>query len=111
MANGDLLVPAGEVVVFGDLVETEFDVHSGHRELGSVDHTLFEGRKDVTTGQQLGRHSELLHDTGTKTKETHLKTSQLLKVFDLFLEPAGCFGADCETIDFMDAMCGIDFSF
>ena len=104
-------MPAREVVVFGNLVEAVLDVHGGHRELGGVDHTLFKRRKDVATRQQLGRHTNLLHDAGTETKESHLKTSQLLKVRDLFFEPAGCFRTNGETVDFLDAMLAIDFCF
>ena len=33
-------MPAGEVVVFGDLVETQVEIDRGHRKLGGVDGEL-----------------------------------------------------------------------
>src|SRR5258707_113377 len=43
----DELVPAGEVVELGDLVEPELHVHGRHGELGGIDHAALKGRKNV----------------------------------------------------------------
>ena len=109
MAHRHLLVPAREVVVLGDLVEAVLDVHGGHRELGGVDHALFQRREDVAARQQLGRHAELLHDTGAEAEEAHLHAAELLQILDLFLEPARGLRPDGEAVDLLDAVFGIDF--
>ena len=101
-------MPAREVVVLGDLVEAVLDVHGGHGEFRGIDHALLQGGEDVAAGQQLGRHPELLHDTGAEAEEAHLQAAQLLQVRDLFPEPAGGLGTDRQAVHLVDARFGID---
>ena len=101
-------MPAGVVVVLGDLVEAEVDVHVRHRELGGVDHAALERRIDVGRRQQLGRHAELLHDLRAEAEEAHLQSLEIGERSDPFLEPAGGLGTGRAAIDFGQAVLAID---
>ena len=108
LAARDLLVPAGEVVELGDLVEAELDVHRGHRELGGVDDAALQRLVDVGRRQQLRRDAELLHHLGAEAEEAHLQALQLLDRFDLLTEPTRGLGADAEAVDGDEIVLGVD---
>ena len=84
-----LLVPAGEVVVFHQLVKAEPRVDRRHRELGRVDRALLHRREDLAAGQQRRGHAHPLHDLAAEPEEPHLEPFEVLGAGDLLGEPAG----------------------
>ncbi len=100
-------MPAGVVVVLGDLVKAEILVDVGHRELGGIDDALLERGIDVGTGQQLRRHAHLLHHPGAQPEEAHLHALQLVQAADRLLEPAGGLRTDAEHVEGHEAELGI----
>ena len=93
-AEGRRLVPTGEVVVLGDLVEAEGFVDGRHRELGRINGAKLQRRIDVATGQKLGRNADLLHDTGAKAEEAHFHALKVGDLLHRLPEPAGGFRRD-----------------
>ena len=93
-SEGRHLVPAGEVVVLGDLVEAERQVHHRHRELGGVDGAELQRLEDFAGLQDLRLDAELLHDVGAQAEEAHLQTLEVVDGLDLLAEPAGGLGRD-----------------
>ena len=87
-------MPAWEVVVFRDLVETQTRVDTWHREFGRVDCAAFQRWEDVRCAKQRGRNAQLLHRFCTQTKETHVQAFEILNSVDLFFEPARGFRRD-----------------
>ena len=108
LADRRLLMPAWIVVVLGDLIEAEVDVHVGHRELGGVDHAALERRVDVGAGEQLGRHPHLLHDLGAEAEEAHLQALELVERLHRFLEPARGLGTDHVAVERVQIAPGVD---
>ena len=78
MREGRHLVPAREVVVLGDLVEAQRQVHDRHRELGRIDGAELQRLEDFAGLQDLGLHAELLHHVGAEPEEAHLEALEVL---------------------------------
>ena len=102
------LVPTGEVVVLGNLIEAELQIDGGHREFGRVNGAEFQCREDVAGGKKLCRGTELFHYLCTEPEDAHLHALEIFGRFDFLAEPARGFGYGAAAYDTLDVVASVD---
>ncbi len=88
LQNSGLLVPAGIVVIFYDLVKSQFLIDSRKGKLSSINNTFFKRLKNLSSRHHTNRHTQLLHHFAAKPEKSHFKTLQICNTVDRLAEPA-----------------------
>src|SRR5262245_14241924 len=89
LARGRGLVPAGGVVIFRYLMQTELSIEIRTDKFGGVNYAAFKRRENVARCQQLGADSKFGIDPSCETGDTHFQAFQVFGLFYGLSEPAG----------------------
>src|SRR5262245_24592085 len=81
-------MPAGRVVILGDLVQTELPVEIRTDKFRSIDHAAFQRRENFTRWDKPRVDAQFLVDAAGKPGDTHLHALQVFRLFDGLPEPA-----------------------
>ncbi|MGY4352451.1 hypothetical protein ACVWXM_008944 [Bradyrhizobium sp. GM7.3] len=91
--------PAGEVVIFGDLLEAELLVVIGADEFDCVDRALLQRRIDVAARDLLRDHAEPRQHMTTHAGDAEFQALEIVDGLDLLAEPAAHLGAGIAAED------------